>query len=136
MSAARGWATIVLCEPETIPMMNRRGFVLALTSGLVALVLVVGSVLADELLGVITKVDPDGKQITVVEKEFGKEIKVKVTDKTEEVTRKGIRKVDLDKLEKRLEKAQDGGEKGLSAKITHEKGVASKIQITMKKKSG
>ena len=30
-------------------MMNRRGFVLSLTTGLVALVLVVGSVLAEEL---------------------------------------------------------------------------------------
>ena len=31
-------------------MMNRRGFVLSLTTGLVALVLVVGSVLAEELV--------------------------------------------------------------------------------------
>jgi len=118
-------------------MMNRRGFVLALTSGMVALVLVVGSVLADELLGVITKVDVDAKTLTVVEKESGKEIKVKVTDKTEEVTRKGgTRKVDLDRLEKRLQKVLDNGEKGISTKITHEDGVASKIQNTMKKKSG
>jgi hypothetical protein len=117
-------------------MINRRGFVLALTSSLVALVMVVGSVLADELLGVITKVDPGAKTITVVEKESGKEIKVKITDQTEQVSKKGTRKVDMEKLEKFLEKVQDNGEKGISAKITHEKGVASKIQYTMKKKSG
>ncbi len=32
-------------------MMNRRGLLLSLTTGLVALVLVVGTVLADELTG-------------------------------------------------------------------------------------
>ena len=116
-------------------MMSRRGFVLALTTGLVALVLVVGSVIADELLGVITKVDVDAKQLTVLPKDSEKEIKVKVTDKTEPVSKKGTRKLDLEKLEKFLEKLQDAGEKGIEAKITHEKGVASKIQYTMKKKS-
>ena len=64
-------------------MMNRRGFVLSLTTGLVALVLVVGSVLADELLGTIIKVDADAKVIVVVPKDSDKEIKVKVTDKTD-----------------------------------------------------
>jgi len=44
-------------------MLNRRGFVLSLTTGLVALVLVVGTVLADELLGTIIKVDADAKVI-------------------------------------------------------------------------
>jgi LytS/YehU family sensor histidine kinase len=116
-------------------MMNRRGFMLAMTTGLVALSLVVGSVIADELLGVITKVDVDGKVLTVVQKDSDKEIKVKVTDKTETVSRKGTQKIDLEKLEKRLEKAQNGGARGIEAKITHEKGVASKIQYTFKKKA-
>jgi hypothetical protein len=116
-------------------MMNRRGFMLAMTTGLVALSLVVGSVIADELLGVITKVDVDGKVLTVVQKDSDKEIKVKVTDKTERVTNKGTQKIDLEKLEKFLAKVQDGGEKGIQAKITHENGVASKIQYTMKKKA-
>ena len=65
-------------------MMNRRGFMLALTTSLVALVLVVGSVIADELLGTIIKVDASAKQLTVVQKDTDKEIKVKVTDDTEE----------------------------------------------------
>jgi hypothetical protein len=115
-------------------MMNRRGFVLAMTMGLVAFGLVVGSVLADELLGVITKVDVDGKVLTVVPKDSDKEIKVKVTDKTEQVSKKGTRKIDLEKLEKFVEKIQDGGGKGVEAKITHEKGVASKIQYVFAKK--
>ena len=95
---------------------------------LVALVLVVGSVLADELLGTIIKVDADAKVLIVVQKDTDKEIKVKVTDKTEQVTKKGTRKLDLEKLEKCLEKAQGRREEGIQAKITHEKGVASKIE--------
>ena len=74
-------------------MMNRRGFVLSLTTGLVALVLVVGSVLAEELVGTIIKVDADAKLIVVVPKDSDKEIKVKVTDKTEQVTKKGTEKL-------------------------------------------
>ena len=116
-------------------MMNRRGFVLSLTTGLVALVLVVGSVLAEELVGTIIKVDADAKLIVVVPKDSDKEIKVKVTDKTELVTRKGTQKLDMEKLEKNIEKAIDAGKKGIPAKITHEDGVASKIQYTVKKKA-
>ena len=116
-------------------MMKRRGFMLAMTTGLVALGFVVGSVLADELLGVITKVDVSGKQLSVLPNGSEKEIKVKVTDDTEQVTKKGTRKIDLEKLEKFLEKVQDNGAKGIEAKITHEKGVASKIQYIMKKKA-
>ncbi|MGZ3416037.1 MAG: hypothetical protein ACXVAT_19640 [Isosphaeraceae bacterium] len=123
-------------------MMNRRGFVLSLTTGLVALVLVVGSVLAEELVGTIIKVDADAKLIVVVPKDSDKEIKIKVTDKTELVTRKGTRKVDLEKLEKNLQKAKDNGDEGIHAKITYiaaaskkEDGVASKIQYTAKKKA-
>ena len=115
-------------------MMNRRGFVLTLTTGLVALVLVVGSVLAEELVGTIIKVDADAKVIVVVPKDSDKEIKVKVNDKTELVTRKGTQKLDLAKLTKKVEEAIDAGKKGISAKITHEDGVASKIQYTAKKK--
>jgi hypothetical protein len=115
-------------------MFNRRGFVLALTTGVVALGLV-GFAIADELIGVITKVDVAEKQLTVLPKDAEKEIKVKVTDKTEVVSKKGSRPVDLDKMRDFLEKIQDGGGKGIQAKITHEKGVASKIQYQMKKKA-
>ncbi|MFO0887820.1 MAG: hypothetical protein U0790_01610 [Isosphaeraceae bacterium] len=115
--------------------MNRRGFLLALTTGLVAMGFVVGTVIADELLGVIVKVDVEGKTLTVIPKDSEKEIKVKVNDKTEVVTKKGTNKLDLQKVEGFLEKVQDKGAKGIQAKITHEKGVASKIQYQMKRKS-
>ncbi len=113
--------------------MNRRGFVLCLTTGLVAMTLVVGSVIADELMGTIIKVDADAKVLVVKEKGSDKEIKVKVTEKTEQVTKKGTRKVDLEKLEKYLQKAQDNGAEGIQVKITHEGGVASKLEMTKKK---
>jgi hypothetical protein len=110
-------------------MQNRRRFVLTLTVGIVAMGFVAAAVLADELIGVITKIDVEGKTLTVVEKETDKEVKIKITDDTEYVTKKGSMKVDLEKLEKFLTKVQDAGKKGLTATITHEKGVASKIQL-------
>ena len=109
-------------------MMNRRGLVLGLTTSLVALVLVVGSVLADELLGTAIKVDADAKVIVVIPKDSDQEIKIKVTDKTEQVTKDGTGKVDFEKLEKSIEKAKDRGAKGIQLKITHENNVASKIE--------
>lgn len=116
-------------------MLNRRALLLALTTLLAALVLVVGSVIADELLGTIIKVDADAKVLTVVPKDSDKEVKIKVTDDTEQVTKKGNRKLDLEKLETFLEKVQGKGRKGITAKITHEKEVASKIQYIMRKKA-
>jgi len=115
-------------------MMKRRGFMLALTTGLVALGLV-GFAMAEELIGVITKVDVEGKILVVVPKDSEKEIKVKVDDKTEVVSKKGSRPLDLEKTRDFLEKVQDKGAKGIQAKITHEKGVASKIQYQMKRKA-
>ena len=116
-------------------MKNRRKFLMALTTGFVALALVVGSALADELLGVITKVDVEGKKLTVVEKGTDKEIIVTTTDDTEQVTKNGSVKLDLEKLSKNIAKAQDAGKKGYNAVITHEKGVASKIAPAAKKKA-
>jgi hypothetical protein len=115
--------------------MNRRGFLLALTTGAVALGLVVGTVIADELLGMITQVDAQGQMLVVVPKDSEKEIKVKVTEKTELVTRKGTSKLELKKVERYLEKMLDRGAKGIEAKITHDNGVASKVQYTAKKKA-
>ncbi len=114
-------------------MLNRRKFFLTLTATFVGMGLVVASVLADELLGVIIKVDPDAKKITVVEAETEKEVVVTITDDTEYVTKKGSGKVDFEKLEKNLEKAKGKGAKGITAKITHEKAVASKIEVQKKK---
>jgi hypothetical protein len=114
-------------------MMKRRAFLLTLTSGLVALGLVVGTAIADELMGMITKIDVEGKQLTVLPKDASKEVKVKVTDKTEVSSPKGVRKIDLEKLAKKLEKAQDRGSKGLEVKIIHEDNVASKLEFAKKK---
>jgi hypothetical protein len=119
-------------------MQNRRKFLLTMTAGVAALAVVVTAVVADELLGVITKVDVDGKKITVLEKDSDKEVVVTITDDTEQVTKKGAMKVDLEKLDTFVKKAQDAGKKGVTAKITHEKNVASKLQIqkgTGKKKA-
>jgi len=116
-------------------MKNRREFVLALTAGLVALAVVITPVIADELLGVITKIDVAGKKLTVVEKDTDKEVVVTTNDDTEQVSKKGNQKVDLEKLSGFLSKVQDAGKKGIQAKVTHEKGVASKIQLIFQKKA-
>lgn len=110
-------------------MKNRRTFLLTLTSGLVALAVLAAPVIAEELLGVITKVDVAGKTLTVTPKgEDAKDVTVTITDATEYVSKKeGSTKVDLEKLAAKVAKAQDAGKKGVFAKIEHEKGVASKI---------
>ena len=116
-------------------MQSRRGFLVKVAAGFAAMALVVvGTVIADELLGVITKVDAEGKQITVEEKDTDKEVKIKITDETVQVTKKGEMKVDLEKLDGFLKKVQDAGKKGINAKIYHEKRVASKIEIKFQKK--
>src|SRR3954454_19463356 len=116
-------------------MKNRREFLLTLTAGLVALAVVITPVIADELMGVITKVDVAGKKLTVVEKDSDKEVTVTTTDDTEYVTGKGANKIDLEKIAKGVAKSQDAGKKGIMVKVTHEKGVASKIEAAAKKKS-
>ena len=88
-------------------MQNRRKFVFTLAATLLGMGLVVASVIADELIGVLSKVDVEGKKITVVEKDTDKEIEVKITDETEQVTKKGSAKVDLEKLATNLEKAKE-----------------------------
>jgi hypothetical protein len=116
-------------------MKNRRKFLLTLTTGFVALAVVVGSALADELLGVLTKVDADAKKVTVVEKDTDKEVIVTITDDTEYVTPKGANKIDLAKVSAQVEKAKEKGRKGINVTVTHEKGVASKITPAAKKKA-
>ncbi len=115
-------------------MKNRRGFLLMLTTSFVALGLIVGSALADELFGVITKVDADAKKVTVLEKDTDKEIEVTITDDTKYVTKKGEAPVDFEKLSKGIEKAKSKGGKGIAVKVEHEKAVASKIYNVAKKK--
>ena len=116
-------------------MKNRRTFLLTLTSAFVALVMAVGPAIADELFGVITKVDVEGKKVTVVEKGTDKDVEVTITDDTEWVTKKGNQKIDLEKVSKNVKKAQDAGKKGITVKVTHEKGVASEIAPAPKKKA-
>ena len=119
-------------------MRTRRGFLFTLVTGFVALTFV-GAVIADELLGVISKVDVEGKKITVIEKDTEKEIVIKITDKTEQVSKKRgeteptIRKVDLEKLETKFKKYEDQGKK-INVKVTHKKHVASKLEFPRKKK--
>ena len=114
-------------------MLNRRKLLLTLVASVVALGVVGTVALADELLGVITKVDVDAKKITVQSKD-GKDVDVTITDKTELVTKKGSNPVDLEKLDKQVKRAQEKGRKGVSVKVEHEKGVASKISPVFAKK--
>lgn len=119
-------------------MQNRRGFLIKVATcfGVMGLIGIGGIVFADELLGVISKVDIEGKKITVIEKDTDKEIEVKTTDDTQASTKGGgFDKVDLEKLDSRVKKSIDAGRKGVSAKITHDKGVASKIEYQRKKKA-
>jgi hypothetical protein len=112
---------------------NRRSFLLALVAGTVALAVVVAPVLADELLGVLTKVDVDGKSITVKSDDTDKEVKVKITDDTQQTKKGGeLVKVDLEKLSAKFEKAKENG-KSIRVKVTHEKGTASKLEFQKKK---
>jgi hypothetical protein len=114
-------------------MKNRRTFLMMLTAGCVALTVLVAPVIADELFGVISKVNIEGKKVTVIEKGTDKEIEVTVTDDTEFVTPKGSSKIDLEKLSKGVEKAKEKGKKGINAVVTHDKGIASKISVGKKK---
>lgn len=116
-------------------MKKRRAFPLVLIAGFMALAVVVAPAIADELLGVLTKVNIEGKKLTVVEKGSDKEVEVTVNDDTEWVTPKGASKIDLEKVSKRLEKTQSKGAKGIPVKVTHEKAVASKIESTFRKKA-
>ncbi len=112
-------------------MLSRRKLLLMITACCAAMCFVVASVLADDLLGVLTKVDVEGKKITVVDKESEKEVEVKVTDDTE-YPKKGNTQFDLEKLEGAVKKATDAGKK-VNVKVTHEKNVASKIEFQKKK---
>jgi hypothetical protein len=117
-------------------MQSRRSFLIKVGAGFAAAgMVVVGTVIADELLGTITKVDVEGKKLTVVENETDKEVEIKVTDDTEIVTKDGTVKVDLEKVNDRVKKIQEAGKKGARAKIWHDKNVATKIEYQRKKKA-
>jgi hypothetical protein len=109
-------------------MKNRRKFLLTLTAGLVAAVVVITPVIAEELFGFISSVDVAGKKLTVVTKD-GDEVVVTTTDSTEIVKGKSGEKVDLETIAANVAKAKDAGKKGAFAKITHENKVASKVVV-------
>jgi hypothetical protein len=112
-------------------MQIRRKFVLTLAACLLGTGFVVASVLADELLGVITKVDYETKKVTVIEKDKDAELVLETNADTEYVTKDGSVKVDkevYEKWEKSIEKAKDAGKKGFFAKITYDKKLISKVQ--------
>jgi hypothetical protein len=131
---APGWASSQNGSVRRTMMKNRRSFLFMLVPGVVALAVIVAPAIADELLGVLTKVDVAGKKVTVVEKGTDKEIEVTITDDTEYVTPKGSNKIDLEKIAKGVEKAKAKGRQGINVKVTHEKAVASKIEAVAKKK--
>jgi len=114
-------------------MLNRRKIVLTLLVCFVSMSFVVASVLAEELLGFITKVDFDAKKVTVIEKDKDDEIVLTTDDKSEYIGKKGADPVKIDKevyenLEKAIDKAKEKGKKGAFAKIYHEKKVITKIE--------
>ena len=110
-------------------MKNRREFMLTLTAGLVALAVVITPVIAEELLGVITKIEDGGKKLTVESKEDGKEVIVTTNGDTESSPGRGTSSSrTLWRSSPALcRRSRTRGRKGLPAKVTHEKGVASKI---------
>ena len=112
-------------------MKSRRSFLRVVACAAVALTVAIAPALADELIGRITKVDVEGKKVVVTETGTDKDVEVAVTDDTIFSTPKGDRKVELEKLQQRVEKSK----KGIAVEVTHDKGVASKIKVVAKKKA-
>jgi hypothetical protein len=133
MPVAHSWALAHFAPGGQAPMQNRRKLLLLFTACCAAMCFVVASVLADDLLGVLAKVDVDGKKITVVDKDE-KEVEVKISDDTE-YPKKGNTQYDLQKLEGLVKKQTDAGKK-VNVKVTHDKNIASKIEFQRKKGAG
>jgi len=113
------------------PMLKtRRRFVLTSVCTLVAASILVVPVIADELVGRITKVDVEGKKVVVTEKGSDKEVNVRITDETIFETPKGESKIDLEKLQKGVEKSK----RGFPVIVTHKDGVAERVKLVAKKK--
>jgi hypothetical protein len=109
-------------------MQSRRKLLLRLAVCCATMSLFVATVFAEELIGALTKVDVEGKKITVVDKDE-KESELKVTDETEYPTKKDT-KYDLEKLHSLVKERTDAGKK-VNVKVTYDKdkNVASKIQF-------
>jgi hypothetical protein len=98
-------------------MMTRRSLILALTSGLIALSVMVLPVLAEELLGTIKSVNADGNMFVVTSDD--KDVTVTVNDTTTYENAKGKT------VKNALKRMNPGGQ----VEVTHEKGVASKVVL-------
>jgi hypothetical protein len=111
-------------------MKNRRTSLMALTCVAVALAIVVVPTLAAELRGRITAVDVTNNTITVERKDAPERSVLKVDKNTVIESGKGEeRPLDLERLQKRVEKA----EKGVPAVVTYEDRTASKIRLGLRK---
>lgn len=100
-------------------MRTRLTFLMMLTGGLTAALILAIPALADELLWRVKDVDASTKKIVVVEKGTNKDVDVAINDQTviELPSGKTPKKFDIEKLKKRR------------VAVTHENGVASKIVI-------
>ncbi len=115
-------------------MRTRRGLLFTVIAGFVAMAFVVGSVIADELLGVLSKVDVEGKKITVIEKDTDKEVvrqdyrRYQAGREEEGRGRAFAREGRPGEAGEKFKRARMRARRASSMKVTHEKGVASKIE--------
>ncbi|WP_435015853.1 hypothetical protein TA3x_003407 [Tundrisphaera sp. TA3] len=99
---------------------TRRSMMTAVFAAFASLALTLGTAFAAELLGTVKSVDADNKKFVVTQEDPEKDVDVTVKDDTEWVNPKGktAKKFDISKLKK-----------GTKVKVTHEDGVASKVNI-------
>jgi len=108
--------------------MKRHGEVVrTLFASLLAATVLITPILAEEPFGVITQVTLDSKKVTLLTK-GGETLELETTASTEIVTGKG-KKINLEAVAKGVSKAIEDGQKGVFAKVTHEKMVASRITV-------
>jgi serine/threonine protein kinase len=81
------------------------------------------------LLGVITKVDVEGKTLTIESVNDGKVVHLSTDGSTEYISKKGRLNIDLEKMDSAVRKNQDAGKKGVFVNVTYAQGVASKVSF-------
>ncbi len=70
----------------------------------------------------------------ITQKKSDKETVLTVTDDTEFVNAKGSQKINLSRVAKAVEKAQEKGRPGIPVVVTYEDGKASKVEQKVGKK--
>lgn len=113
---------------------TRRPWFRLLVSATVALLFMVVAVKAEEIFGILSKVDADHNKITITQKKSDRETVLTVTDETQFVTPKKSGKFVAKRVAKRVEKAQEKGRPGIPVAVTYDDGVASKVEIRAGKK--